>query len=110
MEGVPATQPMSSGSSDDEVEQDHDEEMMQEEPSGSGSESGEASPKKPTLTEYLSDKGLEWFFDEKDVDLPTRVALCRTYASYLVAKGATGRARPGPSPGVSKAKRARHGN
>lgn len=46
------------------------------------------------------DVDLEWYFDVKKIPVPQRVAICRSYASYLVALGKSGRERKGPPIGT----------
>jgi len=50
----------------------------------------------PDLGEYLS----MWILSDAQ-----KVALCRTYASYLVARGKTGNQRPGPSVKIESPKK-----
>lgn len=52
---------------------------------------------------------LDWYLSFYDLDDGAKVAVCRTYASYLVAKGRTGVTRPGPPSNLAKKQRS-HGS
>jgi len=45
---------------------------------------------------------LDWYLSLYELTDSQKVALCRTYASHLVAKGKTGIHRPGPPSGLKK--------
>lgn len=45
---------------------------------------------------------IEWYLSLYDIPDATRVSICRTYASYLVAKGKTGVHKPGPPSTLKK--------
>ena len=54
--------------------------------------------------ELPEEPDLEWYLDHYELDDDHKVSLCRAYASYLVAKGTTGRSRPGPPRGMKREK------
>lgn len=54
--------------------------------------------------ELPEEPDLEWYLDHYDLGDPQKVSICRTYASYLVAKGNSGRMRPGPAPGGKRSR------
>lgn len=49
-----------------------------------------------------SEPDLEWYLSLYDITDATRVSLCRTYASYLVACGKSGVHKPGPPSDLKK--------
>lgn len=54
--------------------------------------------------DWPAEPDLEWYFDHYDLDDARKVAISRTFASYLVAKGSSGRMRPGPAPGNKRSR------
>jgi len=51
---------------------------------------------------FPTDPDVEWYLNLYDLTDAQRVSICRTYASYLVAKGKSGVMQPGPPSELKK--------
>jgi len=78
--------------------------------------SDDATPARPRLVpvddggkafvvDYANGPDLDGYFDCFGLPVRDRVLLCRSYASYLVAKGQSGIRRPGPKAGFKAPRR-----
>jgi hypothetical protein len=71
----------------------------------SGSQEEDPEPEQDAMDEedvLPPEPDVEWYLSLYDITDAARVSICRTYASYLVARGKTGIHKPGPPSDLKK--------